>query len=242
MHGIIQGMSDTELAPRSDATRAQVAAILMRFRLKVPEDPAAEFNGNQYVITKVDAEPDWSSIEELSLDNIQWEPDQGVRAYGQFCYDAEYLYVHLRAVEKEIRAEYTEPMSPVYKDSCMEFFFMPEDGDRYFNFEINPNGCLYVGFGHGRNDSKALQLDNLQELFDIRSGRTEDGWEVWYRIPAEFVGQFYPGYEFGGALRANVYKCGDETDHKHYLTWNRVDSEKPDYHRPEFFGRMSFEK
>ena len=45
MHGIIQGMSDTKLAPRGDATRAQVAAILMRFRLNVPDYHRPEFFG-----------------------------------------------------------------------------------------------------------------------------------------------------------------------------------------------------
>lgn len=206
------------------------------------EEEAPAYDGVQYSIAKVEGEPDWSTVEELSLDNIQWEPDRGVRAYGQFCYDADYLYVHLRAVEENIKAEYIEPLSPVYKDSCLEFFFMPEDGDRYFNFEINPNGCLWVGFGHGRDDSTVLYRPDFTEMFDIRSGRTEDGWEVWYRIPADYIGLFYPGYEFTGALRANVYKCGDETDHPHYLTWSKVESEKPDYHRPEFFGRMEFEE
>ena len=45
------------------------------------------------------------------------------------------------------------------------------------NFEINPNGCLYVGIGHDRSDSAPLDItDNLTELFDIRSGKTDDGW------------------------------------------------------------------
>ena len=37
-----------------------------------------------------------------------------------------------------------------------------------------------------------------------------------------------------------VHKCGDLTNHKHYLSWNMVQSEKPDFHRPEDFGRMMF--
>ena len=74
-------------------------------------------------MTAVDGNIDWSSIPELTLDNILWKPDCGVRASAQFCYDDDALYVHLRAAEQDIRAEYTEPMSPVYQDSCMEFFF-----------------------------------------------------------------------------------------------------------------------
>ena len=32
----------------------------------------------QYMIARVDGSIDWTTIPELSLDNIQWEPDQGV--------------------------------------------------------------------------------------------------------------------------------------------------------------------
>ena len=89
----------------------------------------------QYLIRAVSGEPDWSSIPQLAADHILWRPDCGIRAFGQLCHDAEHLYVHLRAVEAKIRAEYTAPLSKVCQDSCLEFFFMPEGGDRYFNFE-----------------------------------------------------------------------------------------------------------
>lgn len=192
-------------------------------------------------IPRVSGEPDWSKVNTLALDRILWKPDCGIRAFAQLAYDDERLYVHLRAVEKEIRAENTEPLSPVYQDSCLEFFFMPENETRYFNFEINPNGCLYIGFGHGRADSTSLYRGDIAELFQIRAGRTDDGWEVFYSIPLEYLRLFYPGYTFEGGLRANFYKCGDMTPQKHYLAWNPVNSEKPDYHRPEDFGLLMFE-
>ncbi len=194
-----------------------------------------------YTITRVTGEPDWSAVPELHLDNILWQPDCGVRASGQLCYDDENLYVHLYATEQDIRAENTEPLSPVYQDSCLEFFFMPEGEDRYFNFEINPNGCLYIGFGHGRNDSTTLYRCDAETFFDIRPGRTDDGWEVFYKVPLSFVNTFCPDAKFAGTLRANLYKCGDKTANKHYLAWNYVNSEKPDYHRPQDFGTMIFE-
>ena len=113
-------------------------------------DDTAKPDVRTYSIVKIAGVPDWNAISELSADNILWEPDCGVRAFAQLCYDDSNLYIHLRAVEKDIRAEYTAPLSPVYQDSCLEFFFMPDGGDRYFNFEINPNGCLYIELGHSR--------------------------------------------------------------------------------------------
>ena len=201
----------------------------------------AEETMKEYTISRVNGEIDWEKVPELSVDTVLWEPDYGIRAKGQLCYDENHLYVHLQAVEEDIKAEYTEPLSPVYKDSCLEFFFMPETEDRYMNFEINPNGCLYIGIGHGRQDHVMLCKDNMQEFFDIRTGRTADGWEVFYRIPLDFLRVFFTDYAFSGALRANVYKCGDGTAYKHYLSWNPVDSEKPDFHRPQNFGRMEFQ-
>lgn len=194
-----------------------------------------------YLIRRVSGRPDWEDVPRLEADRVLWTPDCGIRAWGQICCCNEALHVRLRAKEKNIRAEYTAPLSPVCRDSCLEFFFMPEGGDRYFNFEINPNGCLYIGFGHGREDSTALYRGDMERAFDIRAGKTADGWEACYRIPLSFLRLFLPEFEFRGRLRANVYKCGDLTEREHYLAWNPVASATPDFHRPEDFGIMEFE-
>ena len=194
-----------------------------------------------YLIRSAAGTPDWNTVPQLEADQVLWKPDCGIRAFGQFCHDSRNLYVRLRAVEKHIRAEYTAPLSPVCQDSCLEFFFMPEGENRYFNFEINPNGCLYIGFGHGREDSTVLYRKDLPQLFGLRTERTPDGWEVFYRIPLSFLRLFWPDFTFTGTLRANVYKCGDLTENEHYLSWNPVSSETPDFHRPQDFGVMRFE-
>ena len=100
-----------------------------------------------YTIVKTDTEPDWSNVPVLQIDNVLWTEDCGVRGQGQLCYSEDALYVHLSAVEKDIRAENIEPLSPVWEDSCLEFFFKVVDEPNYFNFEINPNGCLCAQFG-----------------------------------------------------------------------------------------------
>ena len=214
--------------------------VSMRPEHATAMDGTAKPDVRTYAIAGISGVPDWNTIPELSVDNILWEPDCGVRAFGQLCYDDSNLYVHLRAVEKEIRAEYTAPLSPVYQDSCLEFFFMPEGGDRYFNFEINPNGCLYIELGHNRSDRFIQYRDDISDRFGIKAAKTDDGWEVFYCIPLDFIRLFYPDFEFIGSLRANIYKCGDMTTAKHYLSWNPVTSQKPDFHRPQDFGAMTF--
>ena len=195
----------------------------------------------RYLITFVAGEPDWAAVPQLQADQVLWKPAHGISAAGQICHDPFHLYVHLRADEKRIRAENTLPLSPVWQDSCLELFFMPENEDRYLNFEINPNGCLHIGFGRGREDRIVLFRHDMRELFGIRTGRTVDGWEAFYRIPRSFLRLFWPDFSFTGALRANVYKCGDLTEHDHYLSWNPVASAAPEFHRPQDFGLMVLE-
>lgn len=123
----------------------------------------------------------------------------------------------------------------------MEFFFCPEETSvRYFNFEWNLNGCLSLGFRTDRRNAVRLQLKDHKAMFNFRSSKTEDGWEIFYEIPASFVQLLIPGFSWhsGKELRANCYKCGDLTANRHYLSWNPVLTENPDYHCPQFFGRM----
>jgi hypothetical protein len=144
----------------------------------------------------------------------------------------------MQAQESNIRAEYTEPLSPVCNDSCLEFFFMIEGETNYFNFEINPNGCMCVQYG--KEERFDIVRENANDYFDISTVRTEDGWEVFYRIPLKFINMFDPDFSFDRPIMANMYKCGNLTVNKHFIAWAPIDSEKPNFHLPEFFRKMSF--
>ena len=193
-----------------------------------------------YTVAFTRGTPDWDSIPFLSADEVQWLPDAGIRMQAQLCYDAEKLYVRERAWEQHIRAEQTSPLAAVCEDSCMEFFFRPEGEERYINFECNPKGCLYLGFGYGRNNS--VRLLPPAETFAVKTAVYKDGWELRYELPLAFLRLFYPALRLKSGLRlwANCYKCGDKTLQPHYLAWNPLTSETPDFHRPEDFGLMIF--
>ena len=196
---------------------------------------------NTYLITRINGQPDWEKIPALSVDHILWLPDTGVRMTQQVCYDEEKLYIHQKAVESNIRSEHTDVLSQVCEDSCMEFFFCPEEHSaRYFNFEWNLNGCLCLGLPTGRTNAVRLQLKDHKELFHFRSAKAEDCWEIFYEIPVSFVQLLIPDFSLhsGKVLRANCYKCGDLTPNPHYLSWNLITSPNPDFHRPQDFGKM----
>ena len=193
-----------------------------------------------YTIARVGGRPDWSRIPALNIDEQLWRPPVDISATAQLAWDDERLHVRLRAVESQIRAEHTGPLGMPCEDSCLEFFFSPTMGDsRYFNIEYNPNASLYLGFGDGRNANRLLPE---REWFNAAATRTEEGWQVEYAVPFDFVRIFVPGFRPapGNAIRANCYKCGDLTPAQHYLAWNPCGSDKPNFHRPQDFGLMRF--
>ena len=197
-----------------------------------------------YTITHITGEPDWNAVPALQVDEHLWIPSQQIQMTAQICYDPENLYVHMRAVEPDIRAEYDAPLSMICEDSCMEFFFAPDpEDDRYLNFEINPNCRTFIGLGSCRADNVRLAPMNEEELFCKKASRTADGWEVSYRIPLSFLRALFPSYELvsGTVIRANCYKCGDLTPKPHYLSWNPVVHPTPDFHRSCDFGIMILE-
>lgn len=195
----------------------------------------------EYTITRINGAPDWSTVPALQINELHNTPPVDISAQAQVCYDDTALYVRLRAVEKNIRAELTGKLDEVCEDSCLEFFFSPIPGDsRYFNIEVNPNGAMFLGF--------ASQVENLIRLIPEeapiipRPVRTADGWEVSYEIPYDFIRLFFPNFNPapGGAIRANCYKCGELTDPKHFMCWCPVIRRPCAFHNPDKFGTMYF--
>ena len=235
---------------RAVSAAVLIAAVIFAAGCGRSDDMAgsnANSGGAEYQIAKIEEagsvrDIDWESIETVPIDQVMWTPDAGIRAEGQLCHDDENIYVHLKAKEKDIRAENTEPLSPVYEDSCLEFFFMLEGDDQYFNFEANPNGVLNIQYGLTKTDRMNLVRPDAEEYFDIKTGRTDDGWEIFYRIPMAFIHECCPDLSFSSAIRANLFKCGNKTVHRHYISWKRVNTAQPNFHVTEAFGTMSFEQ
>ena len=58
-------------------------------------------------------------------------------------YDSQALYLRFDVEDRYVVARHAEPNSPVYQDSCAEFFFSPADGI-YINVETNCLGASLV--------------------------------------------------------------------------------------------------
>lgn len=198
---------------------------------------------NTYTVCKLQGAPDWACVPAVELKNHLWSDVRAISAQAQLCWDEDNLYVRLQATEPDILCRFDGLCDPVYQDSCLEFFFSPKEGDsRYFNFEGNPNGAMYIGFGAMGENRCRLHIPNVRELFQICPFSTSDGWGLTYRIPVRFIQIFEPNFHLhpGLQLRANFYKCGDETKQPHFIAWNPIDLPSPSFHQPDFFGCIVF--
>lgn len=196
-----------------------------------------------YAVLRCDGKPNWETIPKARIDEAQWLPNPGVEAWAQVCVYAETLHVRLLAREAEPLARFTGETDMICLDSCLEFFFCPLPNDtRYFNFEFNPNGALYLGFGHDRYDSVRQLVPNATSFFRVEPLREDGVWGIDFQIPASFLRLYAPGCALtpGLRLRGNFYHCGEETSAPRYLAWNRIQSETPEFHRPCDFGWLVF--
>lgn len=156
------------------------------------------------------------------------------------------VFLKFYVEEKHIRAVYSEPNDPVYKDSCVEFFVSFGDEMQYYNFEFNCAGTCLLSFGKERA-RRIMSSDELIRSIAFRSSikpaSSKDstiGWELTLSIPFSAF-QYHEIDSLGGKkCRANFYKCGDDLPEPHFVVWNEIKTEEPDYHRPEFFGSVEF--
>ncbi len=158
------------------------------------------------------------------------------------------IWLKFDVEEKHILAKEINANGEVYKDSCVEFF-ISWDGINYYNIEVNCIGIVRLGYGTGRNNRQFVDPEMIKKIgvqsslgnqpFSERTGNFE--WNLMLRIPVECFTFNSIKSLSGKKATANFYKCGDETSEPHFVTWNPVNTPQPDYHQPEFFGKLEFE-
>ena len=144
--------------------------------------------------------------------------------------------------EKFAIATVTNTNGDVYKDSCVEVF-LSFDKKHYYNLEFNCKGVARVEYGRERKDRTFLPVDVVQQIKTVVSSTrqgAETAWELTVVIP--FTVFIYDAIDSlsGKTIRGNFYKCGDELPLPHFLSWSPIQSHEPDFHLPQFFGKIMF--
>lgn len=183
--------------------------------------------------------------------NFPWEKDGAVHPesyIGIFAVENEGIHAVLWSFEDDILCNCTMRDDPVYTESCLEVFLMPVEGDnRYINFEVNKNGVYLSQIGTGRGDRVFIKtltdLEPVIETMEItENGKTAWGYEII--IPEALISELY-GVDYHvdeSTIKGNFYKCAELSKNPHFGSLFPVKTEKPDFHRPEFFGDIEFRK
>jgi len=194
----------------------------------------------------------WRPIPALKVAHYLWL-DNGYRPHVEvrLCHSRQNLYVRFDVFEAKIRVRFTRFQDPVYKDSCVEFFVdpFPEKKVGYINFETSALGAMLVAIGPDRSRRTPIPQSDLEGFEIVTSVKRPvsgyhgaEFWTLAYKLPLSLFEKHYGSKIMAGHVaRANFYKCGDETEIPHYGAWSPVRSPQPDFHRPEFFGRLIFE-
>ena len=148
---------------------------------------------------------------------------------------------------KELKVNYQRSNEAVYKDSCVEFFFSIGEEPGYYNFEFNAIGTCLAAFGSNRHNRQYLSNDTIQQIktySNIETSLTGSSknihWELTVVLPLS-VFSYHQITGFKGMKgAANFYKCGDDLNQPHYVVWNPILANKPDFHLREYFGNLHF--
>lgn len=174
--------------------------------------------------------------------NLNWPQNQGKvlpSVLADVEISADYFTVSFTIEEPDtcFRAEVQEDNGRSWEDSCVEIFLQnPANPSEYFNFETTSRGFLLAAHGPDRNNRTTLSQEDIDKVIRTKQVASVAGnlvcWGMTVQIPASLFGL---NSFVEKSLRGNLYKCGDKSQSPHYLSAFPVETEKPDFHRPEFF-------
>ncbi|MDO1445433.1 carbohydrate-binding family 9-like protein [Rhodocytophaga aerolata] len=181
----------------------------------------------------------------------------GIASWPEFSYqpevhfsaahDNKHILLKYYVQEQYLQAFYRQTNESVYKDSCVECFISWDDTG-YYNFEFNCLGTCLAAFGPNRGNRKSLdaatiaKIQRLSAIHSVFTGNPAEPvhWTMTIKIPLEVFSSHDLQTLSQKKATANFYKCGDAHPQPHYLSWQKINTPAPDFHRPEFFGEIRF--
>lgn len=189
-------------------------------------------------------EIDWAELPKAEIGCYKWTDGEKPEAWAQLAYMEGYGFVcRMSCRQSEPVVSYYDNGESVYEDDAMEFFVsFGEEG--YLNLEANSVGAHLNGFGACRADRRSI-FDTLPDGFLTVPMPIDGGWSVSFYLPLPELQLFFPsltedvlapGFEFYG----NFYKICESPSEglPHFGMWSEVGTDHPDFHRPEYFGKI----
>lgn len=186
----------------------------------------------------------------LDINKVNWPNDfpKILPVTVHIAHDDQKIYLYYQVQGEELRAINTKDFMSVWEDSCVEFFVQRKGEETYRNFEFNAHGVLLASKRESKDSAEELSqelMSSIERFTTIRhlyKGEVQVAdWTLYAEIPKGAIG--FSDYEklSQHEIGANFYKCGDETKEPHFISWNPIDTPKPNFHVPQFFGDFIFE-
>ena len=206
---------------------------------------------------KVDGDwskPVWEKVPAMEISKYMGnKPSFLPSTFVKLLYDDEHIYGIFLVKDKFVHCLIQETNGHVSGDSCVEFFFSPDEAKPllYFNLEINCGGVPLMQYVTvPRKEYVFLdeeQINKVEIAHSLpRKVSTEimddTTWTIEFKLPLNVLKHYAPisHPQKGVKWKANFYKTASTTSNPHYLTWSFVDNPKPDFHLPQFFGLLEF--
>lgn len=158
-----------------------------------------------------------------------------------------YLYIDYFVRCNYLRAVNYENNKNVSEDSCVEFFLQIPGSEEYWNFEFNCIGTVNASHRKERKNPCRLtnsEIDRIKRYATCGTRPFQEleglfSWGLVVAIPFDLIGLEVK--QIPVEITGNLYKCASATSMPHYVSWAPINTDKPDFHRPEFFGRIILE-
>jgi hypothetical protein len=156
------------------------------------------------------------------------------------------IFLNYQIEETDIKAVCNEDGGKVWEDSCVEFFISFPNQDFYTNIECNCIGKIVAEARTGKQHclpvpfNLASRIERWSSIGIHPVENLSGKWEVSLIIPIT-VFRLNEITSFNGIhAKGNFYKCGDNLKAPHFLSWNPIKSEQPNFHLPQYFGEFFF--
>ncbi|MEO5948742.1 MAG: carbohydrate-binding family 9-like protein [Chitinophagaceae bacterium] len=186
------------------------------------------------------------TFEKQVLEYVPWpEFSDKPKVVFTIAHNQSNIFLKYYVEEKNIRAENKIANSPVHEDSCVEFFISFNEDISYYNIEFNCIGTGLIAYGPSKYNRQLLESDMVNNLKKksviVSENANATNWELTLVIPlSTFVHTSFQNLE-DITCRANFYKCGDLLPEPHFISWSNIISSHPNFHLPQFFGKLVFE-
>lgn len=185
----------------------------------------------------------WQKTESISFDT-DWQgknadPERQTEVQLLWTNDALYLLfrAHYRTITVFADAEQNGHRDELWNRDVAEVFFQPDGWElrHYTEFEVSPNGFwidLDIAPGGKRNLESGLkrriQIDEENKI-----------WDAELALPMRSL---TARFDSSAVWRVNFFRVEGANEPRFYSAWQATGTPAPNFHVPERFGRLVFER